>query len=40
MENYELVLLIDSKTKESDRKNFINDLEKIFKDNIIANDEI
>ena len=40
MENYELVLLLDSKTKESDRENFINDLEKNFKDNIISKDEI
>jgi hypothetical protein len=40
MENYELVLLLDSKTKESDRKNFISDLEKNFKDNIISKDEI
>lgn len=40
MENYELVLLLDSKTKESDRKNLINDLEKNFKDNIIGKDEI
>ncbi|MEI8253530.1 MAG: hypothetical protein WCG25_07495 [bacterium] len=40
MENYELVLLLDSKTKESDRKDFINDLEKNLKDNIIIKDEI
>jgi len=40
MENYELVLLLDPKTKESDRKNLISDFEKTFKDNIISKDEI
>lgn len=40
MENYELVLLLDSKTKESDRKSFISDLEKNLKDNIVSKDEI
>ncbi|MFZ2718783.1 MAG: hypothetical protein WAZ12_03260, partial [Candidatus Absconditicoccaceae bacterium] len=40
MENYELVLLLDSKTKESDCKSFISDLEKNLKDNIVSKDEI
>ncbi len=40
MENYELVLLLDSKTKEADRKALLSDLEKNFKDNIISKDDI
>lgn len=40
MENYELVLLLDPKTKESDRKSLISELEKNFKDNIVSKDEI
>jgi hypothetical protein len=40
MENYELVLLLDPKTKDSDRKNLTNDLEKLFEDGVVSKDEI
>ncbi len=40
MENYELVLLLDPKTKDSDRKNLTNDLEKILEDGVVSKDEI
>lgn len=40
MENYELVLLLDPKTKDSDRKNLTNDLEKLLEDGVVSKDEI
>jgi ribosomal protein S6 len=40
MENYELVLLLDSKTKESERNDLITAFEKNFKDNIVLKDEM
>lgn len=40
MENYELVLLLDSSVKEADREKFLSDFESKFKDYIVQKDNI
>lgn len=40
MQNYELVLLLDSSVKESDRENFLSEFKSKFKDYVVQEDKI
>ncbi len=40
MQKYELVLMLDYKGQDSDRKDLLSKFEKSFKDNILKKDDI
>jgi len=40
MNNYELVLLLDNQSKDSDRKELLSKFEKDFKENILKKDDM